>query len=65
MDIGTLTFLVVKELYENINLLAFAINDVIVVLCFGGIFIHFLVSPYYHVLASVLDDNLNHFLHGG
>ena len=33
-----LTFLVVKEFYENVDLQAFAIDDVIVMLYFGCIF---------------------------
>ena len=39
MCIGkNLTFIVVEEFYENVYLLAFAINDTIVMLCFGHIF---------------------------
>ena len=58
MDIGNLTFLVVKEFYENINLLAFAIDDVIVVLCFGHIFGKQFISlsiptfKYYHMAQN-------------
>ena len=64
MDIGkNLTSLVVREFYENIYLLAYAINDVIVMLYFGCIF----GKPFISLSVPTIkyEDNFNHSLHGG